>query len=83
MAELADAYGSGPYERKLMQVQVLLSAPKCESLNVSYKTGVQAFLFVRNYIKVGIHKSLNTGFYLSLFMITDSKKDELDKPMIP
>ncbi len=27
MAELADAYGSGPYERKLMQVQVLLSAP--------------------------------------------------------
>ena len=28
MAELADAYGSGPYERKFMQVQVLLSAPK-------------------------------------------------------
>ena len=27
MAELADAYGSGPYERKFMQVQVLLSAP--------------------------------------------------------
>ncbi len=28
MAELADAYGSGPYVRKDMQVQVLLSALK-------------------------------------------------------
>ena len=28
MAELADAYGSGPYVRKDMQVQVLLSAVK-------------------------------------------------------
>ena len=28
MAELADAYGSGPYERKFMEVQVLLSAPQ-------------------------------------------------------
>ena len=28
MAELADAYGSGPYVRKDMQVQVLLSAIK-------------------------------------------------------
>ena len=27
MAELADAYGSGPYESDFMQVQVLLSAP--------------------------------------------------------
>ena len=27
MAELADAYGSGPYERKFMQVQVLSPAP--------------------------------------------------------
>ena len=27
MAELADAYGSGPYESNLMKVQVLLSAP--------------------------------------------------------
>ena len=31
MAELADAYGSGPYERKFMQVQVLLSAPNSKS----------------------------------------------------
>ena len=31
MAELADAYGSGPYVRKNMQVQVLLSAPKVKS----------------------------------------------------
>ena len=27
MAELADAHGSGPCERKLMEVQVLLAAP--------------------------------------------------------
>ena len=27
MAELADAHGSGPCERKFLQVQVLLSAP--------------------------------------------------------
>ena len=27
MAELADAYGSGPYEGNFMEVQVLLSAP--------------------------------------------------------
>ncbi len=31
MAELADAYGSGPYVRKDMQVQVLLSAPDSKS----------------------------------------------------
>ena len=28
MAELADAYGSGPYESNFMQVQVLLPAPR-------------------------------------------------------
>ena len=28
MAELADAYGSGPYESNLMKVQVLLSRPR-------------------------------------------------------
>ncbi len=31
MAELADAYGSGPYERNFMQVQILLSAPILEN----------------------------------------------------
>ena len=31
MAELADAYGSGPYESNFMQVQVLLSAPMIKS----------------------------------------------------
>ena len=31
MAELADAYGSGPYECKFMQVQVLLPAPTAVS----------------------------------------------------
>ena len=33
MAELADAYGSGPYESNFMQVQVLLPAPK-NTINV-------------------------------------------------
>ena len=28
MAELADAHGSGPCDRKVMEVQVLLSAPR-------------------------------------------------------
>ena len=28
VAELADAYGSGPYASNCMQVQVLLSAPQ-------------------------------------------------------
>ena len=32
MAELADAYGSGPYESNFMQVQVLLSAPTKNAL---------------------------------------------------
>ncbi len=35
MAELADAYGSGPYECKFMQVQVLLSAPNGINPNFS------------------------------------------------
>ena len=38
MAELADAYGSGPYECKFMQVQVLLSAP-VESLARKSRSG--------------------------------------------
>ena len=31
MAELADAYGSGPYDSDVMQVQVLSSAPEKDS----------------------------------------------------
>ncbi len=34
MAELADAYGSGPYECKFMQVQVLLPAPNSINPNL-------------------------------------------------
>ena len=34
MAELADAHGSGPCESNLMEVQVLLSAPKHENPNL-------------------------------------------------
>ena len=40
VAELADAYGSGPYERKFMQVQVLSPAP-----GWSDKIDVTPFLF--------------------------------------
>ena len=43
MAELADAYGSGPYECKFMQVQVLLSAP-VERLDAQVAFGVFALL---------------------------------------
>ena len=43
MAELADAYGSGPYECKFMQVQVLLSAP-VESLDAQVAFGAFALL---------------------------------------
>ena len=34
MAELADAYGSGPYESNFMQVQVLLPAPNSTNPNL-------------------------------------------------
>lgn len=38
MAELADAYGSGPYEGNFMQVQVLLPAPRTvDKIDVSPK----------------------------------------------
>ena len=33
MAELADAHGSGPCDRKVMEVQVLLSAPNHSKTN--------------------------------------------------
>lgn len=45
MAELADAYGSGPYERKLLQVQLLLPAPQLEVLTV-FKCTVRTFSFM-------------------------------------
>ena len=35
MAELADAYGSGPYESNFMQVQVLLPAPNSRNPNLT------------------------------------------------
>ena len=35
MAELADAYGSGPYESNFMQVQVLLPAPNSTNPNLT------------------------------------------------
>ncbi len=43
MAELADAYGSGPYESNFMQVQVLLSAPY---LDVSIDTSRESPVFL-------------------------------------
>ena len=40
MAELADAYGSGPYECKFMQVQVLLSAPRIPNRTLQVWFGI-------------------------------------------
>ena len=53
MAELADAYGSGPYECKFMQVQVLLSAP-VESLDAQVAFGVFALLRLCARVMTGI-----------------------------
>ena len=47
MAELADAHGSGPCERKLMEVQVLLAAPNNENPNPSPIGEGFGFLFWR------------------------------------
>ena len=44
MAELADAYGSGPYECKFMQVQVLLPAPN--SINPNFSLVGDGFGFI-------------------------------------
>ncbi len=45
MAELADAYGSGPYERKFMQVQVLLPAPSKDADFDTMGINVSVLLF--------------------------------------
>lgn len=46
MAELADAYGSGPYESNFMQVQVLLPAPKNHSvIDTIIVSGTEWFLY--------------------------------------
>ena len=39
MAELADAYGSGPYESNFMQVQVLFPAPNQYNPNQIFQIG--------------------------------------------
>ena len=52
MAELADAYGSGPYESNFMQVQVLLPAPNKHD---SYDTKVSetiVFFITKNRIDI-------------------------------
>lgn len=46
MAELADAYGSGPYESNFMQVQVLLPAPNENNPNQIFPVGDEFGLFV-------------------------------------
>ena len=48
MAELADAYGSGPYVSNDMQVQVLLPAPSRNNTNPDDKAEFVLF-FVRDY----------------------------------
>ena len=46
MAELADAYGSGPYESDFMQVRPLLSAPKRSKENLCSFFIILSLLFV-------------------------------------
>ena len=46
MAEVADAYGSGPYESNFMQVQVLLPAPNENNPNQIFPVGDGFGLFV-------------------------------------
>ena len=70
MAELADAYGSGPYESNFMQVQVLLPAPNKNNPNLTpMEMGSDYFLdfilsFVYWFVKViKIDKYLFFIFY--------------------
>lgn len=44
MAELADAHGSGPCERKFLQVQVLLSAPNAKFVDIVKYRSVFVFI---------------------------------------
>ena len=44
MAELADAYGSGPYESNFIQVQVLLPAPNEKTEPYSSWSWVRFFI---------------------------------------
>ena len=49
MAELADAYGSGPYEGSFMEVRVLLPAPNHENPDLfSIGEGFGFFVFFGN-----------------------------------
>ena len=69
MAELADAYGSGPYGGNFMQVQVLFPAPR--SAVVHDTMGYRTFLFFcrrSSYSKQfsehrGVQKSSMLGFF--------------------
>ena len=51
MAELADAYGSGPCESNFMQVQVLLSAP---NKNRNFDTKLRFCFFAQKPCNKGI-----------------------------
>ena len=54
MAELADAYGSGPYESNFMQVQVLFPAP-----NENFRENGSFYLLQRNIkAKTGLEEAV-------------------------
>ena len=53
MAELADAYGSGPYVSNDMQVQVLLPAPNKNKTNLDENSKFVLF-FTRDYFGLKI-----------------------------
>ena len=63
MAELADAYGSGPYESNFMQVQVLLSAPY---LDVSIDTSRESPVFLDSITLLSCYPKLD--IILTLFL---------------
>ena len=70
MAELADAYGSGPYGGNFMQVQVLFPAPWRVFLQHLKSCEDTCFLFITFFIcsKVGKYAVLNAPYsciYLS------------------
>lgn len=87
MAELADAYGSGPYECKFMQVQVLLPAPaKCldthDVFGVLFAILIFALCQSRIFFVICLQSSFSTQFtfrmvYSVVLILLDLKQATL------
>ena len=75
MAELADAHGSGPCERKFLQVQLLLSAPIKFFNMIIYSIASVAILrrFVTQNRIVSTKNLVGIIFYIIVFKLTYSK----------